>query len=112
MGGLANMLAAHMDLDNPLHQKVVQTFWDSPFIATQAGLKAVDLFNAVEAGKIKAIWIMATNPVVSLPDADQVKRALEKCELVVVSDICADTDTTAYADILLPALGWGEKMAQ
>ncbi len=109
VGGLANMLAAHMDLDNPLHQKVVQTFWDSPFIATQAGLKAVDLFNAVEAGKIKAIWIMATNPVVSLPDADQVKRALEKCELVVVSDICADTDTTAYADVLLPALGWGEK---
>lgn len=109
VGGLANMLAAHMDLDNPLHQKVVQTFWDSPFIATQAGLKAVDLFRAVEAGKIKAIWIMATNPVVSLPDADQVKRALEKCELVVVSDICADTDTTAYADVLLPALGWGEK---
>ena len=55
----------------------MQTFWDSPFIATQAGLKAVDLFRAVEAGKIKAIWIMATNPVVSLPDADQVKRALE-----------------------------------
>lgn len=78
-------------------------------IANQAGLKAVDLFQAVESGKIKAIWIMATNPVVSLPDADQVKRALSKCEFVVVSDICADTDTTAYADVLLPALGWGEK---
>lgn len=109
VGGLANMLAAHLDLDNVQHQQLVQNFWQSPYIATQAGLKAVDLFQAVESGKIKAIWIMATNPVVSLPDADQVKRALEKCEMVVVSDICLDTDTTAYADVLLPALGWGEK---
>ena len=109
MGGLANMLAAHMDLDNPKHQQLVQQFWHSPTIAKQVGLKAVDLFEAVESGKIKAIWIMATNPVVSLPNADQVKRALENCEFVVVSDICLDTDTTQYADVLLPALGWGEK---
>ncbi|WP_296280699.1 nitrate reductase [uncultured Acinetobacter sp.] len=109
VGGLANMLAAHMDLDNPQHQQLVQQFWQSPTIAKQVGLKAVDLFEAVESGKIKAIWIMATNPVVSLPNADQVKRALEKCEFVVVSDICKDTDTTQYADVLLPALGWGEK---
>ncbi|AXY59618.1 nitrate reductase [Acinetobacter sp. WCHAc010052] len=109
VGGLANMLAAHLELENPAHQQLVQEFWQSPYIAKQAGLKAVDLFEAVESGKIKAIWIMATNPVVSLPDADQVKRALEKCEFVVVSDICQDTDTTQYADVLLPALGWGEK---
>ncbi|RFS30916.1 nitrate reductase [Acinetobacter sp. SWAC5] len=109
VGGLANMLAAHLDLDNAAHQSLVQEFWQSPYIANKAGLKAVDLFQAVESGKIKAIWIMATNPVVSLPDADQVKRALEQCEFVVVSDICKDTDTTQYADVLLPALGWGEK---
>lgn len=109
VGGLANMLAAHLELDNDGHQQLVQSFWQSPHIAQRAGYKAVDLFHAVESGKIKAIWIMATNPVVSLPDADQVKRALEKCEFVVVSDICQDTDTTQYADVLLPALGWGEK---
>lgn len=109
VGGLANMLAAHLELENESHQQLVQNFWQSPYIAKQAGFKAVDLFHAVESGKIKAIWIMATNPVVSLPDADQVKRALEKCEFVVVSDICLDTDTTQYADVLLPALGWGEK---
>jgi assimilatory nitrate reductase catalytic subunit len=108
-GGLANMLAAHMDLDNQQHQQLVQRFWNSPSIAKQVGLKAVDLFEAVESGKIKAIWIMATNPVVSLPNADQVKRALNSCEFVVVSDICKDTDTTQFADVLLPALGWGEK---
>lgn len=109
VGGLANMLAAHLDIDNVVHQKMVQDFWQSPYITTQAGLKAVDLFEAIEAGKIKAVWIMATNPVVSLPNSDQVKRALAKCEFVVVSDVCESTDTTAYADVLLPALAWGEK---
>ncbi|MEN8382728.1 molybdopterin-dependent oxidoreductase [Acinetobacter radioresistens] len=109
VGGLANMLAAHLELENESHQQLVQNFWQSPYISKQAGLKAVDLFQAVESGKIKAIWIMATNPVVSMPDADQVKRALEKCDFVVVSDICQNTDTSQYADVLLPALGWGEK---
>lgn len=109
VGGLSNMLAAHLQLHNPQHRQLVQDFWQSPYIAEQPGLKAVDLFQAVEQGQIKALWIMATNPVVSLPDADQVKRALDKCPFVVVSDVCLDTDTTAYADVLLPALAWGEK---
>ena len=109
VGGLANMLAAHMELANPVHRDTVQTFWESPHMADKAGLKAVDLFHAIEAGTVKAVWIMATNPVVSMPDADQVKRALAQCELVVVSDIVSGTDTGAFADVLLPALGWGEK---
>ena len=47
--------------------------------------------EAIEAGRIKAVWIMGTNPVVSLPDSDQAKRALERCELVVSSDIVENT---------------------
>jgi assimilatory nitrate reductase catalytic subunit len=109
VGGLANMLAAHMELDNPAQRAAVKEFWNSPAIAERPGLKAVDLFRAVEEGRVKAVWIIATNPLVSLPDADQARRALEKCELVVVSDLTADTDTNAFADVLLPALGWGEK---
>jgi assimilatory nitrate reductase catalytic subunit len=109
VGGLANMLAAHMDLERADHRDVVQTFWDSPAMADKAGLKAVDLFQAIEDGKVKAVWVIATNPIVSLPNADQARRALEKCELVVASDIMQNTDTNAYADVLLPALGWGEK---
>ncbi len=109
VGGLANMLAAHMDIDNADHRKLVQGFWQSPVIADHQGLKAVDLFNAIDEGKVKAVWILATNPVVSLPDADRVKAALQKCELVVVSDVMAETDTTVLADVLLPALAWGEK---
>ncbi|MFC5509834.1 molybdopterin-dependent oxidoreductase [Massilia jejuensis] len=109
VGGLANMLAAHMDLDKESQREAVRSFWESPRIAAKPGLKAVDLFRAVEEGTVKAVWIIATNPLVSLPDADQVRRALDKCALVVVSDIVGATDTTAYADVLLPALGWGEK---
>lgn len=109
VGGLANMLAAHLELADPQHRQLVQTFWDSPRMASEPGLKAVDLFEAVHAGRIKALWIMATNPVVSLPDADRVREALKRCELVVVSDLFADTDTAALADVVLPALGWGEK---
>jgi len=109
VGGLANQLAAHMELENPAHRERVQSFWRSPAIAERPGLKAVDLFRAVGEGKIKALWIMATNPVVSLPEADRVKAALEQCELVVVSDNMAHTDTVDLAHIKLPALGWGEK---
>lgn len=109
VGGLANQLAAHMDIDNPAHRERVQRFWSSPRIAGQAGLKAVDLFDAVHDGRIKAIWIMATNPVVSLPNADHVREALQKCPLVVVSDCISDTDTTRLAHVKLPAQGWGEK---
>jgi assimilatory nitrate reductase catalytic subunit len=109
VGGMANMLAAHMDLGDTSHQEVVQTFWNSPTIASAPGLKAVDLFDAIHDGRIKAVWIMATNPVVSLPDAQRVREALERCELVVVSDCVSNTDTAALAHVLLPAAGWSEK---
>ncbi|MBI1195566.1 MAG: molybdopterin-dependent oxidoreductase [Gammaproteobacteria bacterium] len=109
VGGLANMLAAHMEIDNPDHRRIVQSFWQSPVIADKPGYKAVDLFEAIGEGKVKAVWIMATNPVFSLPDADRVKAALEKCEFVVVSDVVRETDTTRLAHVLLPALAWGEK---
>jgi len=109
VGGMANMLAAHMDLENEAHRRTVQQFWRSPAIASEQGLKAVDMFEAIHAGTIKAVWIMATNPVVSLPDADRVREALQRCELVVVSDCIAGTDTGRCANVLLPAAAWGEK---
>ena len=108
VGGLANQLAAHMDFA-PEHVDRVRRFWNAPAVATKPGFKAVDLFAAIETGAVKAVWIMATNPVVSMPDADRVRRALERCELVVVSDAVRDTDTTTYAHVLLPAAAWGEK---
>ncbi|TCG00453.1 nitrate reductase [Paraburkholderia strydomiana] len=109
VGGLANTLAAHLELDNAKHREIVQQFWGAPAIASRPGLKAVELFEAIEQGRIKAVWIMGTNPVVSLPDSDQAIRALARCDLVVCSDIVERTDTNAFAHVLLPALGWGEK---
>jgi assimilatory nitrate reductase catalytic subunit len=109
VGGLANQLAAHMDFSDAASVDRVKRFWDAKNIAQTPGLKAVDMFQAIASGKIKAVWIMGTNPAVSMPDADKVRAALLDCELVVVSDCVQHTDTTACADVLLPAAGWGEK---
>ena len=109
VGGLANMLACHMELDSADHRALVQSFWQSPVIADRPGLKAVELFQAMAEGRIKALWIMATNPVDSLPDADGVKAAIESCPFVVVSDVLAETDSVRYAHVKLPSAAWGEK---
>ncbi|CAH7083777.1 Nitrate reductase [Vibrio chagasii] len=109
VGGLANTLAAHFEFGDPQSHQTVSEFWQTDSLATRAGLKAIDLFDAMNEGKIKAVWIMATNPVVSLPDSEKIKTALEKCPFVVVSDCIADTETTRLADVVLPAQGWSEK---
>ena len=109
VGGLANMLAAHMELDNSEHRRLVQNFWASPTLADKPGLKALDLFHAVGDGRVKALWIMGTNPADSLPEADRVREAIRNCPFVVVSDVAASTDTTVLARVLLPSAAWGEK---
>jgi assimilatory nitrate reductase catalytic subunit len=109
VGGLANILAAHMEIENPDHRNAVQAFWHAPTIAQKSGLKAIDLFKAVHDGRIKALWIMATNPAVSMPNSNFVAEALKRCPFVVVSDVTGKTETGKYAHVLLPAQGWGEK---
>jgi len=108
VGGLANQLAAHMTFTDADCDRV-QRFWRSPAIARQPGLTALDLFRAIAEGEVKAVWIMGTNPAVSMPEGNRVAQALAACPLVIVSDVMAQTDTSAFADILLPAQGWGEK---
>jgi assimilatory nitrate reductase catalytic subunit len=109
VGALSNQLTAHMELENPVHHDLVSRFWQTDCLADTSGVKAVDMFDDIASGKIKAIWVMATNPVVTLPNADQVRKAIETCELVIVSECEWNTGTVARADILLPALAWGEK---
>jgi assimilatory nitrate reductase catalytic subunit len=108
VGGLANQLAAHMTFDDPAAVDRVARFWNAPNLAPTPGLKAVDMFRAVGDGRVKALWIMGTNPAVSMPDANRVRNALKNCDFVVVSDVTR-TDTTRFADVLLPAAAWGEK---
>src|SRR6202162_3085390 len=109
VGGLANQLAAHMGFSLPDIDRV-RRFWKAPRIATHEGLKAVQMFEAIARGEIKALWVMGTNPAVSLPDADVARAALKKLELFVVSENVRSNDTVnAGAHVLLPAQAWGEK---
>ena len=108
VGGLANQLAAHMDFQ-PESVDRVSRFWNAPKIATKPGLKAIDLFDAIDRGDIKALWVMGTNPAVSLPDADRVRAAMKKLDLLIVSENMASTDSMDNAHIHLPAAAWGEK---
>jgi assimilatory nitrate reductase catalytic subunit len=108
VGGLANMLAAHMGFSGAERDRV-RRFWNAPNLVSGEGLKAVDMFDAVADGRIKALWIMGTNPAVSLPRADAMRAALSRLELLVVSDNVASNDTLARAHIALAAAAWGEK---
>ena len=109
VGGLANQLAAHMNFTPPDIDRV-RRFWHAPRIATHEGLKAVQMFEAIERGEIKALWVMGTNPAVSLPNADAVRLAMQKLDLLVISDNVRSNDSiNAGAHVLLPAQAWGER---
>lgn len=109
VGGLSNLLPAHRVLNNPAHRAEVEKFWGGGSIAAQPGLTATEMFEALENGKLKAIWIMCTNPLVSLPDVRKAEKALRKAKYVVVQDISNKPETLAYADVILPAATWLEK---
>ncbi len=109
VGGLSNLLSAHRDLANPQHRAEVAALWGLPEVPANPGKSAVELFDALGAGEIKAVWIACTNPAHSMPDAARVREALGKAELVVVQEAYRNTDTVAFADVLLPAATWGEK---
>ncbi len=109
VGGMANLLAAHHDLENPEHRKKVAKYWGVNAINEKPGLTATEMFEALKSGKMKAIWVICTNPSVSMPDAGGIDEALEAAKFVVVQDISQKSDTTQYADLLLPAASWLEK---
>ncbi len=110
-GGLSHLLPGYRTVANAVHRQEVEKFWGAPegHIAERSGLAAVDMFEAAARGDIKAMWIMCTNPVVSMPNIDVVERAMEKLELLVVTDAYHPTDTTQYAHVLLPAAQWSER---
>lgn len=109
VGGLCNLLPNHRNLDNAEHRAFVQKFWNGKEIQPKPGLSATEMFDALEDGRLKAIWIVCTNPLVSLPDARKAERALAKAKFVIVQDISLRSDTVKYADVILPAATWAEK---
>ena len=109
VGGMANLLSAHRDLADPAHRAEVARLWGVDRVPDRPGRTAVEMFDAIGRGEIKAVWIACTNPAQSMPNQKQVRAALECAELVVVQEAYRNTDTAAYADLLLPATSWGEK---
>ena len=110
VGGLANLISAHRDMDNPEHRAEVAALWGIDDVPSKPGKTAVEMFQAAADGDIKALWIACTNPAQSMPDQATVRRALERAELVIVQEAFATTATCDYADLLLPASTWGEKI--
>ncbi len=109
VGGLANLLSAHRDLANPKHRDEVARLWSVPSVPAAPGRTAIELFAGLRRGVVKAVWIACTNPAQSLPDQAEVRAALQAADFVVLQEAYANTDTAAYADLLLPASTWGEK---
>ncbi|MFY0598494.1 MAG: molybdopterin-dependent oxidoreductase [Cyclobacteriaceae bacterium] len=109
VGGLSNLLAAHRNLANPAHRREVADFWGVECIQEKPGLTATEMFESLKSGKMKAIWVICTNPSVSMPNARLVDEALKAAKFVIVQDISNRSDTAKYADLLLPAAGWLEK---
>jgi assimilatory nitrate reductase catalytic subunit len=109
VGGMANLLSDHRDLANPEHRAEIAKFWGVDSVPDKPGTTAIEMFDAIKDGSIKAVWIACTNPAHSMPDLNNVLQALTNAELVVVQDAYQNTDTSKYADVLLPASTWGEK---
>jgi len=110
VGGLANLLSAHRDMANPQHRAEVAAHWGVDQVPATPGKSAVEMFEAAADGQIKALWIACTNPAQSMPDQATVRRALQRAEFVVLQEAFATTATAGYADLLLPATTWGEKL--
>ena len=109
VGGLANLLAAHKNLNNAKHRQEVADFWGVEKINEKPGLTAIEMFEKLKTGEMKAIWVICTNPSVSMPNAQLVDEGLKAAKFVIVQDISSRSDTTQYADLILPAAGWLEK---
>ncbi|MFM2450667.1 MAG: hypothetical protein RIS44_3117 [Pseudomonadota bacterium] len=108
VGGMANLLSAHRDLANAEHRAEVAALWGVPDVPAKPGKTAVEMFEAAAEGEIKALWIACTNPAQSLPDQTLVRKALQRCEFVVLQEAFT-TATSPYAHLQLPATSWGEK---
>jgi ferredoxin-nitrate reductase len=110
-GLLSHQLPGYRSVEDAGQRANVERFWQRPpgSINPTPGLTAVEMFRALERGSLKAIWIAATNPLVSLPDLHQARRAIAKAELVIVQDAYHPTESSEWAHILLPAAQWGER---
>lgn len=109
VGGMANLLSGHRNISKSEDRAEVAALWGIDDVPAIPGKTAVEMFDAVKSGEIKAIWIACTNPAHSMPDLNNVIAALDNAELVVLQDAFNNTDSNQYADVVFPATTWGEK---
>ncbi len=104
-------LPGYRSLENPEHRAEVADFWgiDETFLPPRVGLKQTDIFPAIEAGDIRGLWLIATNPLTSMANQPRIRRAMEKLDFCIVQDVYADVETVDYANLYFPAAVWAEK---
>jgi assimilatory nitrate reductase catalytic subunit len=110
-GGLSTLLPGYRRIADPAARAAMEKLWKVPAgrIAADNGHHAVELFDALEQGKVKVVWVIATNPMVSMPRLDRIRKALAKAELVIVQDAYHPTETSEAAHVVLPAAQWAER---
>ena len=104
-------LPGYRYLENAQDRQEIADFWgiDPEFFPKQRGLAQTDIFPAIESGQIKGLWLVATNPMTSMPNTPRIRKTLEKLEFLVVQDAYADVETNEYSHVYLPAALWAEK---
>ena len=109
-GGLAHLLPGYRKVDDADQRREVESYWktETGKIPAEPGLHAVEMFESVGRGDTRTLWVSATNPAVSMPDLARVRQTLDSAGFLVVQD-AYPTETTAYADLVLPAAQWGEE---
>lgn len=99
------------DFSNETHRRKVSDILDIPYenITTQTSLAYDEILDAVLEGKIKGLWIIATNPFHSWIDSEKIAKLRENLDFLVVQDMYKTTESARLADLVLPAAAWGEK---
>jgi len=110
-GGLAHLLPGYRLVASPEDRAAVERHWVVPAgsLPASPGRSGLEIFEGLASGAVRAVWILCTNPAASMPDLDLVEKALRQADLVVVQDAYHPTETTRFADVLLPAAQWPEK---
>lgn len=111
VGYLSHQLPGYRFVTEPAHRAYLEGAWGIPpgSIAPEPGLTAIPMFEAAVRGEIRALWIAATNPAVTLPDIKVAREGLRRTEFIIAQDCYFPTETTEFADVILPAAQWGEK---
>jgi len=104
-------LPGYRALENADHRQEVADYWgiDPEFFPKKRGMFQTDIFPAIETGQIKGLWLIATNPMTSMPNTARIRKTLAKLDFLVVQDAYSDVETTQYAHMYLPAAIWAEK---